>query len=97
MKGYFFKPIPLLLAILMLLTGAFAETDWAEDDHEHSYFSYVSIEPGCETEGEEIHECDCGDSYAVRIPAPGHHWHDGVCARCGKPRTRKRESRSARC
>ena len=84
MKEYFSKPIPLLLAILMLLTGAFAETDWADDDHEHSYFSYVSIEPGCETEGEEIHECDCGDSYAVRIPAPGHHWHDGVCARCGK-------------
>ena len=40
--------------------------------HEHSYSSYISLEPTCTTVGIRTYACECGDSYTEEIPANGH-------------------------
>ncbi|MBR2571102.1 MAG: Ig-like domain-containing protein [Clostridia bacterium] len=76
-----------LLLTAAMLTAAFLPAvtaeEWFDEEHEHAYYSYVIAEPTCTEAGEEAFECDCGDSYTEAIPALGHHFHDGVCVRCG--------------
>ena len=40
----------------------------------HDYTSYVSVEPGCDTNGERVYSCNvCGDSYTEAISPTGHY------------------------
>ena len=50
----------------------------------HSHESVVT-DPTCTEQGYTTHTCHCGDSYVDSYTDPlGHHYVDGVCARCGK-------------
>ena len=78
--------LSVFLAVVLLTTTmippSFAE-DWFSEEHEHSYYCYVKVNPTCTECGEEVFECDCGDSYSTVIPPHGHEFMDGVCTRCG--------------
>ena len=51
---------------------------------DHLYSSYVSTQPGCETQGVRTYTCGyCGYSYDEAIPAKGHTYTNGVCYYCG--------------
>ena len=75
----------ILAAVLLsvsLLPAVSAE-GWFGEEHEHSYFSYIKTDPTCTESGEEVFECDCGDSYSEAVLPLGHDFADGVCVRCG--------------
>ncbi|MCD8161783.1 MAG: leucine-rich repeat domain-containing protein, partial [Clostridiales bacterium] len=68
--------------------------DWAaidiDSDNEcltdaNLHFCTVTvIEPTCTKDGSATYTCaEDGDSYAVVIPAAGHHYENGVCTVCG--------------
>lgn len=46
------------------------------DIHVHSYVLTAAEPAGCETEGYQTYQCDCGESYSDSIPATGHDWTD---------------------
>ena len=51
---------------------------------DHLYSSYVSTQPGCETQGVRTYTCGyCGYSYDEAIPATGHSFSNGSCYYCG--------------
>ena len=51
---------------------------------DHLYSSYVSTQPGCETQGVRTYTCGyCGYSYSEAIPADGHRYQNGYCTVCG--------------
>jgi hypothetical protein len=43
-----------------------------EDFHEHDYKETVTVNPGCETDGEVVMECECGDVRKEVLRATGH-------------------------
>uniref|UniRef100_UPI004057743A SH3 domain-containing protein n=1 Tax=Acetatifactor sp. TaxID=1872090 RepID=UPI004057743A len=43
-----------------------------EAPHEHSYVETITTEPTCETDGEALYACECGDSYTEPIATQGH-------------------------
>lgn len=51
--------------------------------HSHSYTASVTAAPTCTDAGIRTYTCLCGDSYTESIPATGHSYADGVCAKCG--------------
>lgn len=51
--------------------------------HHHSYVSTVTKAATCTATGIKTYTCQCGDSYTETIPAAGHSYVDGVCAKCG--------------
>ena len=74
----------LLLTLVLALMPLASAEDWFGEEHEHSYYSFVSVEPTCTEAGQEVYECDCGDSYAQPIPARGHAYAaETVPAGCG--------------
>ncbi|MBR2571187.1 MAG: Ig domain-containing protein [Clostridia bacterium] len=84
MKNRFLSVFLTAVVLVCALSGGAASAEeWFSEDHAHSYFSYVSINPTCTQAGEEIFECDCGDSYSAALPPLGHEFEDGVCIRCG--------------
>lgn len=50
------------------------------EEHQHSYTSAVTTEPGCVTDGVRTFTCECGDSYTEVIPATGHSYTQTVTA-----------------
>lgn len=53
------------------LEGDSCELCWP---HEHSFRSYVSLEPTCTASGVTTFSCECGASYSEPIPAIGHRY-----------------------
>lgn len=53
-------------------------------EHTHSYSPSIVRESTCETGGEIVYTCSCGDTYTEQTPPLGHTTDNGVCARCGK-------------
>ena len=43
-----------------------------EAPHEHAYTETITTEATCETDGEALYTCECGDSYTEPITATGH-------------------------
>lgn len=68
-----------------------------DEEHVHSYFDSVSLEPTCSSEGTLISSCECGDSFSSSIPSLSHDYVESVtspsclengfstfvCSRCG--------------
>ena len=48
------------------------ETTSTEAAHEHAYTKTITTEVTCETDGEVLFACECGDSYTEPIAAQGH-------------------------
>lgn len=51
--------------------------------HHHSYTSTVTTAATCTAAGITTYTCPCGDTYTEAIPATGHSYVDGICAKCG--------------
>ncbi|MBQ2384452.1 MAG: starch-binding protein, partial [Oscillospiraceae bacterium] len=50
----------------------------------HTYYSYVSQEPGCTTKGVMTYRCSlCADTYTKSIAAKGHNYVGANCTNCG--------------
>ena len=48
------------------------ETTSTEAAHEHAYTKTITTEVTCETDGEVLFTCECGDSYTESVKSTGH-------------------------
>lgn len=51
-----------------------SQTEETTTVHSHIYTEQITLEAGCETEGEKTFTCECGDSYIEAIAPTGHRY-----------------------
>lgn len=70
-----------LLVISIIASLIFLSSCVNEHIHEFGEWSVIT-EAKCETDGEHIRNCKCGEKETESIPAIGHNYSDGVCINC---------------